>query len=66
MLIEAICLFGLMPYVAGLLPERGEARAAIAGLVLAGFGLGGIVYASSVSLLLGRLGERGLMLGGGR
>ncbi len=26
-LIEAICLFGLMPYVAGLLAERGEPRA---------------------------------------
>jgi predicted MFS family arabinose efflux permease len=64
-LTEAICLFGLMPYVAGLLAERGEASAAIAGLVLAGFGVGGIFYASSVSLLLGRLGERGLMLGGG-
>lgn len=64
-LTEAICLFGLMPYVASLLAERGEARAAIAGLVLAGFGVGGILYASSVSQLLGRLGERGLMLGGG-
>ncbi len=64
-LLEAVCLFGLMPYVAGLLAERGEARAAIAGLVIAGFGIGGIIYASSVSLLLGWLGERGLMLGGG-
>jgi predicted MFS family arabinose efflux permease len=64
-LVEAICLFGLMPYVAGLLAERGEPRASIAGLVIAGFGVGGIFYASSVSLLLGRLGERGLMLGGG-
>ena len=64
-LTEAICLFGLMPYLAGLLAERGETSAAIAGLVLAGFGVGGIFYASSVALLLGRLGERGLMLGGG-
>src|SRR6202030_1844900 len=64
-LVEAICLFGLMPYVAGLLAEGGEARASIAGLVIAGFGIGGIIYASSVSMLLGRLGERRLMLGGG-
>src|SRR5690349_13916720 len=64
-LTEAICLFGLTPYVAGLLADRGEASAAIAGLVLAGFGIGGIFYATSVALLLGRLGERGLMLGGG-
>jgi predicted MFS family arabinose efflux permease len=64
-LIEAICLFGLMPYVAGLLAERGEPRATIAGLVMAGFGVGGIFYASAVSVLLARLGERGLMLSGG-
>jgi len=64
-LIEAICLFGLFPYVAGLLAERGEPRATIAGLVIAGFGIGGILYASTVSLLLSRLGERGLMLTGG-
>ena len=64
-LIEAICLFGLMPYVAGLLAERGEPRATIAGLVMAGFGVGGIFYASMVSVLLARLGERGLMLSGG-
>jgi DHA1 family inner membrane transport protein len=64
-LVESICLFGLFPYMAGLLAERGEPRATIAGLVMAGFGFGGIVYASLVSLLLGRLGERGLMLSGG-
>jgi predicted MFS family arabinose efflux permease len=64
-LVEAVCLFGLMPYVAGLLAERGEPSASIAGLVIAGFGIGGIFYASSVSMLLRRLGERGLMLAGG-
>jgi predicted MFS family arabinose efflux permease len=64
-MIEAICMFGLFPYMAGLLAERGETRAAIAGLVIAGFGLGGIIYASSVSMLLGKLGERRLMIGGG-
>jgi MFS transporter, DHA1 family, inner membrane transport protein len=64
-MVEAICLFGLFPYVAGLLADGGEPRAAIAGLVIAGFGVGGIIYASSVSILLGRLGERWLMIGGG-
>lgn len=62
---EAICLYGLFPYIAGLLAAGGETRAAIAGMVIAGFGVGGIIYASSVVLLLGRLGERGLMLVGG-
>ena len=62
---EAICLFGLFPYVAGLLAAAGETRATIAGLVIAGFGAGGIIYVSSVSMLLGRLGERWMMIGGG-
>ncbi|HEY4748243.1 MAG TPA: MFS transporter, partial [Steroidobacteraceae bacterium] len=64
-MVEAICLFGLFPYIASLLAAGGETRAAIAGLVIAGFGAGGVIYASSVSLLLARLGERRLMLGGG-
>jgi predicted MFS family arabinose efflux permease len=64
-MVEAICLFGLFPFVAGLLAAGGEARAMVAGVVIAGFGVGGIIYASSVSMLLGRVGERGLMIGGG-
>ncbi len=64
-LIEALCLFGLFPYVASILADRGEARASIAGLVIAGFGVGGIIYVSSVSMLLGKWGERRLMLTGG-
>ena len=64
-MVEAICLFGLFPYVAGLLAAGGETRAAVAGVVIGGFGVGGIIYAASVPVLLGRLGERGLMLGGG-
>jgi len=64
-MLEAICLFGLFPYVASLLKAAGEPRAAIAGIVIAGFGAGGIIYASSVSRLLPRFGERRLMLGGG-
>jgi predicted MFS family arabinose efflux permease len=36
----------------------------IAGIVIAGFALGGAIYSLSVSRLLARLGERGLMLAG--
>src|SRR5580704_13954355 len=64
-MVEAICLFGLFPYVAGLLAAAGEPRAAIAGLVIGGFGVGGIIYSSSIAILVGRLGERRLMIGGG-
>ncbi|MDB5598925.1 MAG: hypothetical protein JWN71_969 [Xanthobacteraceae bacterium] len=64
-LVEGICLFGVFPYVALLLHELGETRAAIAGLVIAGFGVGGIGYALTVSWLVAFIGERRLMAGGG-
>jgi predicted MFS family arabinose efflux permease len=64
-LLEGMCIFGLFPYVAALLVARGEARAIIAGLVIAGFGIGGIIYSLTVPALLGRFGGRRMMLGGG-
>jgi len=64
-LIEGAVLFGLMPYIATLLHEAGETRAAIAGLVIAGFGIGGVIYTFSVSLLLRQVGEPRLMWSGG-
>lgn len=62
---EAMFLFGLFPHVAALLMESGETRASIAGLVLAGFGTGAIIYTVVVGWLLSRVGETRLMLGGG-
>jgi predicted MFS family arabinose efflux permease len=64
-LIEGICVFGLFPFIATLLRAGGEPRAAIAGLVIAGFGLGGVCYAVSVSRLLKWVGEGPLMATGG-
>lgn len=64
-LFEGMALFGLFPYIAILLKQSGEPRAAIAGIVISGFGVGGIVYTVTVSLLLSRLGEQRLMVGGG-
>lgn len=63
--LEGIFLFGLFPFVAPLLHEAGETRAAIAGGIIAGFGAGGLIYSVLVSILLARLGERWLMIGGG-
>jgi predicted MFS family arabinose efflux permease len=63
--LEGVFLFGLFPYIANLLAAHGEPRASIAGIVLAGFGLGGIAYSVSVSVLLNWLGEKRLMIGGG-
>lgn len=64
-LLEGIALFGVFPYVASLLLPPGETRAAIAGLVLAGFGLGGVVYSFTVPMLLRQFGEPWMMRAGG-
>ncbi|MDQ8728790.1 MFS transporter [Bradyrhizobium sp. LHD-71] len=63
--IEGSCVLGLFPFVAAFLADLGEPRLSIAGIVIAGFAVGGLIYTSSVSRLLPRLGEKGLMIGGG-
>jgi predicted MFS family arabinose efflux permease len=63
--LDAIVLFGLFPYIATLLHAQGETRASIAGVVIAGWGVGGIVYTVLVSRLLPRFGDRALMIDGG-
>jgi predicted MFS family arabinose efflux permease len=63
--IEGCCVLGVFPFVAAFLVELGEPRLSIAGVVIAGFAVGGLVYTSSVSRLLPVLGEKGLMIGGG-
>ena len=64
-LIEGACVHGMFPYLAGLLAAQGEPRLSIAGLVLSGFALGGIVYSVTVGVLLNRFGEKGFTVGGG-
>jgi predicted MFS family arabinose efflux permease len=63
--LEGVFVFGIFPYVAVLLREAGETRASIAGLVIAAFGVGGLFYSSTVSLLVSRLKERRMMIAGG-
>ena len=63
-MLEGTFMMGIFPYVALLLRENGEPRAVIAGIVIAGFALGGVIYSLTVSRLLALLGERGLMLVG--
>ncbi len=64
--VEAIFMFGVFPYMAVMLSTEGETRASIAGLVLAGFAIGGIVYTFVVSRLLALAWARnGLMAAGG-
>lgn len=63
--IEAVFMFGVFPHMATLLHTEGETRASIAGIVLAGFGLGGAFYTLCVSWLLSYIGVQRLMAAGG-
>src|SRR6185437_506139 len=63
--VEAIFLFGVFPYVAVLLHSEGVTGASIAGVVIGGFAVGGIIYTISVSRLLSYFVERQLMAAGG-
>src|ERR1043165_4105210 len=63
--VEGIVIFGLFPFVALLLLAAGEPRASLAGLVIAGFSLGGVIYAVTVPRLIARWRPDQLMIGGG-
>jgi predicted MFS family arabinose efflux permease len=54
--IEGICIFGLLPYLAVLLEASGKGSIQEAGFVLAGLGLGGLLFGLLVKLLLKHLG----------
>lgn len=63
--IEAISVFGIFPHLAPLIEARGEGGAREAGLALAGFAAGGLLYSVSVGLLLRFLGMSRMLIGGG-
>jgi MFS transporter, DHA1 family, inner membrane transport protein len=62
---EGIVVFGLFPFIALMLLAGGEPRASIAGAVIAGFSLGGVIYAFAVPMLVARWRPDQLMIGGG-
>jgi predicted MFS family arabinose efflux permease len=62
--IEGCCVLGLFPYLAAFLFELGETSLVIAGIVIAGFAVGGLFYTMSVSRFLPRLGVNGMMIAG--
>jgi predicted MFS family arabinose efflux permease len=62
--VEGCCVLGLFPYVASFLFELGETRLSIAGVVIAGFAVGGLFYTLTVARFLPRLGVRGMMIAG--
>jgi predicted MFS family arabinose efflux permease len=57
-------VLGLFPYIAQFLVDLGEPSLSIAGLVIAGFAIGGLFYTLTVSRFLPRLGVRGMMISG--
>jgi predicted MFS family arabinose efflux permease len=59
---EGIVIHGLFPYVALLLLMAGFTRSSFAGIVIAGFGAGGILYSLAVPYVILRINERQLML----
>ena len=62
--VEGCCVLGLFPFIASFLFELGETSLSIAGLVIAGFAVGGLFYTLSVSRFLPRLGVKGMMISG--
>ena len=63
--VEAIAIFGIFPYVAPLLEERGGGGAAEAGFALGGFAIGGLVFSALIGWMLKRLGIGRILMGGG-
>jgi predicted MFS family arabinose efflux permease len=63
--VEGICIFGLLPYLAVLLEQSGQGSIKEAGFVLAGLGLGGLVFGLLVKRLLHHLGGQMNMIRAG-
>ncbi len=57
-------MLGLFPFIASFLFELGETSLSIAGIVIAGFAIGGLFYTATVSRFLPRLGVKGMMVAG--
>jgi predicted MFS family arabinose efflux permease len=61
---EGIVIHGMFPYVALLLLMSGQTHSSYAGIVVGGFGLGGILFSLALPVLVVRMTERQLMLSG--
>jgi predicted MFS family arabinose efflux permease len=61
---EGIIIHGMFPYVALLLLASGVTHSSYAGIVIAAFGLGGIIYSLAIPVLIVWVTERQLMLTG--
>jgi len=61
-LIEGLFVFGGLAYLASSLTDRFSINYAYAGLMVAGFGCGCLIYSVSVKKLVTRIGELGVLL----
>jgi YNFM family putative membrane transporter len=64
-IVEGSLIFGMPPYIAAILQERAGVGPSQAGLVIAGTGLGGIVYGVLTRILVERLGPTRMTVMGG-
>jgi predicted MFS family arabinose efflux permease len=62
---ETFFFFGAFVFLGAYLKQRFDLSYTIIGAILAGYGIGGLLYSASFRWLLRLLGERGLMLSGG-
>ena len=62
--VEGCCVLGLFPFIASFLFDLGETSLSIAGIVIAGFAIGGLFYTMTVSRFLPAIGVRGMMIAG--
>lgn len=62
---ETFFFFGAFAFLGAFLKVRFDASFTTIGLVLAGYGLGGLLYSFTARLFIRSLGERGMVLAGG-
>src|SRR5271166_201680 len=62
--VEGCCVLGLFPFIAAFLFDLGETSLSVAGIVIAGFAVGGLFYTLTVSRILPALGMKGMMIAG--
>jgi predicted MFS family arabinose efflux permease len=64
-LIETFLFFGAFSFLGAYLKLRFDLSLSLIGVILAGFGIGGVLYGLGARRLLMEFGQRGLVLGGG-
>lgn len=63
--LEGVFFYGILPYIAAILSQRGQGAAAEAGLIIGSIGVGGLVYIGVVRALLKRYSRPQFMAAGG-